>query len=81
MPSILSINGKDNYKETEEENVYKKKPPAVLGLREVLDGLIPYSERHFARIDRLVQDSYVLDYVVGEMDGGMFGGEIMDVDG
>lgn len=57
-----------------------EKRKEVTGLREVLDGLIPYSERHFARIDRLVQDSYVLDYVVGEMDGGMFGGAGMDVD-
>jgi U3 small nucleolar RNA-associated protein 13 len=47
----------------------------------LLDGLIPYSERHFTRIDKLVQDSYMLDYVVGEMDGGLFGGEVMDIDG
>ena len=52
-----------------------------LNLRDLLDGLLPYSERHFARLDRLIQDSYVLDYVVGEMDGGLFGGELMDVDG
>ncbi len=58
----------------------KKKPPQVLGLRELLDELIPYSERHFARVDRLVQDSYVLDYVVGEMDDGAFGREMIDVD-
>lgn len=57
-----------------------KKQQPVLSLKDILDGLIPYSERHFARIDRLVQDSYVLDYVVGEMDGGLFGGEAMDVD-
>ena len=62
------------------EDKPKKKVRPVMGLRELLDGLIPYSERHFARVDRLVQDSYVLDYVVGEMDGGMFGGEVMDVD-
>ena len=58
----------------------KRKATQTMGLKELLDGLIPYSERHFARVDRLVQDSYVLDYVVGEMDGGMFGGEVMDVD-
>ena len=58
----------------------RKRTQPVMGLRELLDGLIPYSERHFSRIDRLVQDSYVLDYVVGGMDGGMFG-DSMDVDG
>lgn len=64
-----------------EEKRKRKKGETVLGMRELLDGLIPYSERHFTRIDKLVQDSYMLDYVVGEMDGGLFGGEVMDIDG
>lgn len=58
----------------------KNKGEVVIGMRELLDGLMPYSERHFARIDKLVQDSYMLDYVVGEMDGGLFGSEAMDLD-
>jgi len=41
---------------------------------------MPYSQRHFTRIDKLVQDSYMLDYIVGEMDGGLFGGEVIDTD-
>ena len=59
----------------------RKKVQPTTSLRDLLDGLLPYSERHFSRLDRLVQDSYVLDYVVGEMDGGLFGGEAMDLDG
>lgn len=58
----------------------RKKGETVMSMREFLDGMIPYSERHFNRIDKLVQDSYMLDYVVGEMDGGILGGEVMDVD-
>lgn len=58
----------------------KGKGDAPISLKDLLDGLIPYSERHFNRIDKLVQESYMLDYVVGEMDGGLFGGEVMDVD-
>ncbi|KAL7423669.1 U3 small nucleolar RNA-associated protein 13 [Cryptotrichosporon argae] len=57
-----------------------KKDAAPIGIRELLEGLIPYSERHFGRIDRLVQESYLLDYTIGEMDGGVFGTEVMDVD-
>ena len=73
--------GEDGEGEGEEHAGKKgKKAPPPLSLKEVLDGLLPYSERHYARVDRLVQDSYVLDYVVGEMDGGIFGGETMDVD-
>jgi U3 small nucleolar RNA-associated protein 13 len=48
-------------------------------LRDVIDALIPYTERHLGRMERLVQDSYVVDYVLGEMDDGMFDGvEISD---
>jgi U3 small nucleolar RNA-associated protein 13 len=45
------------------------------GLKEMVDGLIPYTERHLARMERLVQESYMVDYVLGEMDDGMFDGE------
>lgn len=56
-------------------------------LKEMMDALIPYTERHLARMDRLIQDSYVVDYLLGEMDDGMFdldedevGDAMMDVD-
>jgi U3 small nucleolar RNA-associated protein 13 len=56
-------------------------------LKELLDALVPYTERHLARMEKLVQDSYVVDYILGEMDGGMmdaeFGSEndeMMDID-
>jgi U3 small nucleolar RNA-associated protein 13 len=52
-------------------------------LRELVEGLIPYTERHLARMERLVQESYVVDYVLREMDDGLVDGdddEIMDVD-
>jgi U3 small nucleolar RNA-associated protein 13 len=51
-------------------------------LKELVDGLIPYTERHLARMDRLLQESYVVDFLLSEMDG-MFGeadNEEMDVD-
>ncbi|KAI0783305.1 WD40 repeat-like protein [Abortiporus biennis] len=43
------------------------------GLRDIVEGLIPYTERHLARMDKLLQESYVVDYLLGEMDDGMFG--------
>ncbi|KDR85754.1 hypothetical protein GALMADRAFT_132409 [Galerina marginata CBS 339.88] len=54
-------------------------------LKELIDALIPYSERHLSRMERLVQESYVVDYILGEMDDGMFDGDlfgddVMDVD-
>jgi len=54
-------------------------------LKELVDAMIPYTERHLSRTERLVQDSYVVDYILAEMDDGMFdweegAGGIMDVD-
>ncbi|KAI0274797.1 WD40 repeat-like protein [Gloeopeniophorella convolvens] len=41
------------------------------GLHDILEALIPYTERHLARMERLVQESYVVDYVLREMDDGL----------
>lgn len=57
-------------------------------LKDMVEALIPYSQRHLARMDRLLQESYVVDYILGEMDNGMFDtgfssgeeGDRMDVD-
>lgn len=52
------------------------------GLKEIVDGLIPYTERHLARMDRLIQESYVVDFLLEEMDQGMLcgAGDLMEVD-
>jgi len=69
-----------------EEGAVKKDGTGGTALKELVEALIPYTERHFARMERLVQESYVVDYILGEMDDGMFGGELgedsgmMDVD-
>jgi U3 small nucleolar RNA-associated protein 13 len=67
--------------EPQAEGTKSKAPAAAANIRELLDALLPYSERHFSRIDRLMQDSYMLDYALSEMDGGVFGAEIMEVNG
>ena len=65
--------------ETEEkvfaDGEVSSQPPTTTGrtaLKELVDALIPYSERHLSRMEKLVQDSYVVDYILGEMDDGMF---------
>lgn len=57
----------------------RKKGETTVSLPELMDGLIPYSERHFVRLEKLVQESYMLDYIVGEMDGGVLGTEVLDL--
>lgn len=39
----------------------------IKGISELLEGLIPYSQRHFTRIDRLVRSSFLLDYTLTRM--------------
>jgi U3 small nucleolar RNA-associated protein 13 len=41
-------------------------------LRDLIEGILPYTERHLGRVEKLVQDSWVVDFVLGEMDGGLF---------
>jgi U3 small nucleolar RNA-associated protein 13 len=52
------------------------------GLKEIVDGLIPYTARHLARTERLMQESYVVDFLLEEMDNGMFDEDlnVMDVE-
>jgi len=55
---------------------------ATGGLKEIVDGLMPYTERHLARMERLIQESYVVDFLLEEMDQGMLcgGADLMEVD-
>ncbi|AOA63201.1 Small subunit (SSU) processome component [Komagataella phaffii CBS 7435] len=40
----------------------------VPGVVKFIEGIIPYSERHFSRIDDLLEQTYTLDYAIQEMD-------------
>ncbi|KAJ6433817.1 hypothetical protein OIU84_017508 [Salix udensis] len=39
----------------------------IKGIGELLEGLIPYSQRHLSRIDRLVRSTFLLDYTLHGM--------------
>lgn len=39
----------------------------VQGIRELLDGLVPYTQRHFSRLDRLVRSTYLLDFTLNSL--------------
>ncbi|KAH7404644.1 hypothetical protein KP509_15G036100 [Ceratopteris richardii] len=39
----------------------------VSGLRELLEGILPYTERHFSRMDRLLRSTFLLDYTLSSM--------------
>ena len=49
-------------------SVLRTYPPAELAavphIKSIIEALIPYSERHLARVDRLVRSSFLLDYTL-----------------
>ncbi|KAM6586439.1 hypothetical protein CsatA_009044 [Cannabis sativa] len=51
--------------------VFNNVPPTeiieIKGISELLEGLLPYSQRHFSRVDRLVRSTYLLDYTLTGM--------------
>lgn len=52
--------------------ILKKCPPDRLmqlsDIKEVVEALIPYSDRYLKQVDKLLQESFVLDYILREMD-------------
>lgn len=60
------------------EEIVKTGTSGNTALKELVDTMIPYTERHLSRMDRLVQDSFVVDYILSEMDDGMFDGQEID---
>ncbi|KAG8989203.1 U3 small nucleolar RNA-associated protein 13 [Tulasnella sp. 427] len=57
--------------ELADEEVVGPKDKDMRALKELLDALIPYTERHLNRAEKLIQDSYVVDYILNEMDSGI----------
>ncbi|KAF8930369.1 hypothetical protein EDD21DRAFT_170033 [Dissophora ornata] len=52
----------------------------VPGIKDLLDGLLPYSERHFQRVEALTVRSYVVDYTVQAMDLMALMGDVDDLE-
>ncbi|XP_075495418.1 protein TORMOZ EMBRYO DEFECTIVE [Primulina tabacum] len=39
----------------------------IKGIGELLEGLIPYSQRHFSRVDKLESNTFLFDYTLADM--------------
>ncbi|KAH3681338.1 hypothetical protein WICPIJ_007691 [Wickerhamomyces pijperi] len=39
----------------------------IPGLAAIVETILPYNDRHFSRLDNLVEQSFILDYSIGEM--------------
>ena len=41
------------------------------GMKDILHALTAYTERHYRRVEELADESYLVEWVLGEMDGGI----------
>jgi len=52
-------------------------PPSKLEevprVKELLEGILPYSDRHFQRIDKLIQKSFIIDFTLQKIDPTLAG--------
>jgi U3 small nucleolar RNA-associated protein 13 len=75
-----SVVEKKIVEDTDSEDVKPASSSGETALKEMVEGLIPYTERHMSRMGRLLQESYVVDYILLEMDSWMLGGDDDDED-
>ncbi|OQD68317.1 hypothetical protein PENPOL_c003G10325 [Penicillium polonicum] len=61
------------------QSVRGKDGRAAAGLKDILQALAAYTERHYKRVEELVDDSYLVEWVLGEMDGGVGLGGLRDL--
>lgn len=52
-------------------SVRGKDDRAAAGLKDILQALAAYTERHYRRVDELTDETFLLEWVLGEMDGGV----------
>ncbi|EEQ88621.2 small nucleolar ribonucleoprotein complex subunit [Blastomyces dermatitidis ER-3] len=65
-----------NYRHTAPQGGRNKYRPQ--SMKEILDTLVAYTERHYKRIEELVDESYLVEWVLGEMNGGIGGGRFLN---
>ncbi|KAJ5973584.1 hypothetical protein N7481_010794 [Penicillium waksmanii] len=62
------------------QSVRGKNGGIAAGMKDILQALALYTERHYKRIEELTDDSYLVEWVLGEMDGGVGLGGMMSLD-
>jgi U3 small nucleolar RNA-associated protein 13 len=71
MKRVLEVDGQNLTKEDEAEKVAST--VRVPNVKEVLDALRVYTERHYKRMEELVDESYLVEYTLRQMGEGLLG--------
>ena len=58
-----------------------KNSRAAAGMKDILHALGSYTERHYKRIEELADESYLVEWILSEMDGGVALGGLEIADG
>ncbi|KAI6047863.1 U3 small nucleolar RNA-associated protein [Pisolithus marmoratus] len=75
IEDIVSAFGGESLEPLSSEAHPRKQAGGRTAFKDLVNSLIPYTQRHLSRLGRLVQESFVLDYILSEMDGEIFEGE------
>lgn len=62
------------------QSVRGKNGRAAAGLKDILAALAAYTERHYKRVEELTDDSYLVEWVLSEMDDGVGLGGLKSLD-
>ena len=68
ISDILSAKAEASGLETAVIDSSAKRQVAKGSVNEIIDALLPYTERHYARMNRLQQESAFLGYIIAQMD-------------
>ncbi|GAA6058405.1 hypothetical protein JCM3770_005205 [Rhodotorula araucariae] len=60
---------KDADEDEDEDEAQKRKKRTEVKAADVLGALIPYTERHMTRADKLVRESFIVEHLLGMMEG------------
>lgn len=50
---------------------HSKNSRVAASMKDILHGLAAYTERHYRRVEELADESFLVEWVLGEMDGGV----------
>lgn len=62
------------------QSIRGKNGRAAAGLKDILAALAAYTERHYKRVEELTDDSYLVEWVLSEMDDGVGLGGLKSLD-
>ncbi|KAF3903391.1 Beta-TrCP [Dactylellina cionopaga] len=68
----LKVPRRKNAEEGEEEGKKKKKKGETMVLKDIMEAMEKYTERHYGRVEELIGESYIVEYTLNQMEEAAF---------